>query len=137
MDPHSRLAVLVMNMPDHITKVSPPPEETAKAAYSIGDLRTQAGRVMKSGARRKLFGGLRRERVGLTSVEVQVWRMVCERGDSKIERTKGLSKWDKIRMERDPEVVCDLLDLKVKYCAKEKEESRCQYKRIKREIANY
>ena len=82
-----------------------------------------------------MFSDLRDWKIGMTSVEVKAWKLVCERkGECVSEKNVGKSKWERVCVERDPRVVCDVLSLKIAYCLEEEKEARAKYRRHKREL---
>ena len=114
---------------------SNPLESTSKDASDYGRLRSQAKKVNKIAARRKLFQELLKCKVGTNSIEKRALKMAQEQkmgvrrpgdeGEKKVKEEgkggKSKSMREQIIEGRDPEKVCDLLSLKVKYCEREEE----------------
>ena len=72
----------------------------------------------------------------MTSVEVKAWKLVCERMGERVKEGKkvGKNKWERVCVERDPRVVCDVLSMKIEYCREEEEEARTKYRRYKSKL---
>ena len=101
-----------------------------------GYLKILAKEVQDAAVKRKMFSDLRDWKIGTTSVEVQAWKLVCERKGERVKVGKkvGKCKWERVCLERDPRVVCDVLSLKIEYCREEEEEARTKYRRYKSKL---
>ena len=100
-----------------------------------GYLKTLAREVQDAAVKRRLFSDLRDWKIGTTPVEMQAWKLVCDRkGECVSEKRVGKRKWERVCNERDPKVVCDILGLKIAYCLEEEKGARLRYKRHKREL---
>ena len=100
-----------------------------------GQLRTLAREVQDASVKRKLFSDLRDWKIGTTQVELQAWKLVCDRkGECVSEKRVGKRKWERVCNERDPRIVCDVLGLKIAYCLEEEKGARLRYRKKKREL---
>ena len=123
---------MVLEYPDNSHVLTSSQEEGCDRGY----LKILAKEVQDAAVKRKMFSDLRDWKIGTTSVEVQAWKLVCERKGERVKVGKklGKCKWERVCVERDPRVVCDVLSLKIEYCREEEEEARTKYKRYKSKL---
>ena len=119
-----------------------PPESTATAANYYGQLRRKARDINEIAVKEALFRELLRRKVGTRSIEEKALKLAQEErngikgsGQEEQKRGKGVNKtkWDKIVNGRQPEKVCDIIRLKMKYCSDAGKKAKKEYRRMKDE----
>ena len=119
-----------------------PPESTATAANYYGQLRRKARDINEIAVKEALFRELLRRKVGTRSIEEKALKLAQEErngirgsGQEEQERGKGKNKtkWEKIVNGRQPEKVCDIIRLKMKYCSDAEKKAKKEYRRMKDE----
>ena len=102
-------------------------EETVKTGFRMGRLLESARIATGAALDRRLLEDLRRVGVGTMKIETEALRLgddASKYDKKRGKRKKGGKVAQRIREERDPDKVMDLLKIKIKYCIKEEKRSR-------------
>ena len=103
-------------------------EKIGQTANQAGDehkeLFDKASKLTEAAAVRNLYENLVLKETGTIGVEKQAYKLVCDRNSKE---GKNIDPNETVFTGRDPKVVVDMLNLKVKYAKKAEEVARAEY----------
>ena len=122
-----------------------PPNETTveetSSANNMGKLKKLAKEMNQKAINKKLFQTLKGLEIGTTRIEHQALKMI-EEGKSQTaimargQKNKGIPLIDRVRSFRDKFLVKGLIEMKIRQCQLEEDETKKEYRRRKRILEN-